>query len=414
MPMRALGHRQQQLKAAGAIAAAAVVVALVALRRRRKGPRPAQPGGGRQAPPEKAPEGRTPGEVRPKAGGSEKSGVGARPGARSMDARAAEAQERLSRDASPGPVESAFGTEIFDEKYLDAHGLGGGRGGRVRRLGEGDSMLILDVLPGEDAGRAFGGVLDECAWSTMQHKGGEVPRRIAIQGTVADGVEPVYRHPADEQPDLRRWTPVVERCKGAVEAATSQSFNHALIQHYRGGRDFIGEHSDKTLDVLRGSAIVNFSLGAARTIILRQKKFGGARPADGKGGAPGRRTQRIVLPHNSVFVLGWETNLRWTHAIKQDRRADGLKTSAERAFGAQRVSLTLRSIATFRDTGTGRLFGQGAPEAPEAPAEGRGAEDEAVALLTAFSAENRRADFSWEEHYGRGFRCLNFRILSAP
>jgi alkylated DNA repair dioxygenase AlkB len=45
-----------------------------------------------------------------------------------------------------------------------------------------------------------------------------------------------------------------------------------LIQLYRTGADYISEHSDKTIDVVRGSFIVNLSLGARRTMTLRTKK----------------------------------------------------------------------------------------------------------------------------------------------
>jgi hypothetical protein len=79
--------------------------------------------------------------------------------------------------------------------------------------------------------------------------------------------------------------------------------NHALIQYYRGGQDYISEHSDKTIDVVRSSSIVNVSLGAQRTMMLRTKKDSLATPrgesdevsVDGK-----RAVQRILLPHNSM------------------------------------------------------------------------------------------------------------------
>ena len=48
--------------------------------------------------------------------------------------------------------------------------------------------------------------------------------------------------------------------------------NHVLIQLYRSGKDCISEHSDKTIDVVPGSSIVNVSFGARRTMTLRKKK----------------------------------------------------------------------------------------------------------------------------------------------
>ena len=49
-----------------------------------------------------------------------------------------------------------------------------------------------------------------------------------------------------------------------VEKILQHPVNHVLIQYYRTGNDYISEHSDKTIDVIRGSKIVNVSLGAER------------------------------------------------------------------------------------------------------------------------------------------------------
>ena len=49
-----------------------------------------------------------------------------------------------------------------------------------------------------------------------------------------------------------------------VEEILKHPVNHVLIQYYRSGNDYISEHSDKTIDVVRGSNIVNVSLGAER------------------------------------------------------------------------------------------------------------------------------------------------------
>ncbi|AUX47320.1 uncharacterized protein SOCE26_088380 [Sorangium cellulosum] len=77
----------------------------------------------------------------------------------------------------------------------------------------------------------------------------EVPRLVAIQGERApDGAVPLYRHPADEQPELRAFTPAVDRIRREVERRVGHPLNHCLLQLYRTGRDWISEHSDKTLD----------------------------------------------------------------------------------------------------------------------------------------------------------------------
>ena len=167
-----------------------------------------------------------------------------------------------------------------------------------------------------------------------------MPRLVAVQGEVAsDGrcdrinvaligrltkLEsfsfPIYRHPADNSPPLRSWTRTVAIIREHVERVLGHPVNHVLIQCYRSGSDYISEHSDKTLDVVRGTSIVNVSVGAQRQMILRRKRDPNVRPPPRPShttGAPitarmraeladqeDREKAIIPLPHNSMFVLG--------------------------------------------------------------------------------------------------------------
>lgn len=55
-------------------------------------------------------------------------------------------------------------------------------------LGAGDARLVLDLLPPDLAASAFARVKAEVRWAPMRHRGGEVPRRVAVEGEVgADG-----------------------------------------------------------------------------------------------------------------------------------------------------------------------------------------------------------------------------------
>ena len=76
---------------------------------------------------------------------------------------------------------------------------------------------MLDVVPTDltlngtavDLTDLFDRVRSEVTWHKMMHKGGAVPRLVAMQGEfMRDGsthgsgtciAEPIYRHPADEQ-----------------------------------------------------------------------------------------------------------------------------------------------------------------------------------------------------------------------
>jgi nicotinamidase-related amidase/alkylated DNA repair dioxygenase AlkB len=272
-------------------------------------------------------------------------------------------------------------------------------------LGAGDTALWCNVLGGDD----YEAVEREVAWSAMFHRGGEVPRRVAIQGARApDGVEPLYRHPVDAQPALAPFTPHVDAIRRAVEARVGHPLNHCLIQLYRDGRDWIGEHSDKTLDVARPSVIVNVSLGRTRTMVLRPKRAADEAPAV---------TQKIPLPHGSFLVMGLETNRAYYHAIKKEGAApDG---------DGPRISLTFRHIGTWLDPSTGAVWGVGAKTRDRAEAElrararaalpdderARRDREEAEQMIRLFREENVDPSFD-PAAYASGFDVIDFRTLS--
>ncbi|KAI0171485.1 isochorismatase [Pestalotiopsis sp. NC0098] len=285
-------------------------------------------------------------------------------------------------------------------------------------LCEGDTMVLYNVLPQPIAENVFDMVRTEVDWQRMSHQGGEVPRLVAVQGEVdAEGNIPVYRHPSDESPPLRLWTTTVKNIRDEVEKQVGHPLNHALIQFYRDGSDYISEHSDKTLDIVRGSYIVNVSLGAERTMVLRTKRQpkakDGAKPPASPDGTK-RETQRARLPHNSMCKMGLQTNMRWLHAIRQDKRLDRDKTEEELAYNGARISLTFRQIGTFLDQNQKTIWGQGAKAKSKAEAHEviNGQSSEAIKMIQAFGRENQSTDFDWQAQYGPGFDVLH--ISAAP
>ncbi len=210
------------------------------------------------------------------------------------------------------------------------------------------------------------------------------------------------------------------------------------------------------------------------------------------GAAGGKIYHKVTLPHNSLFVLGWQTNRDFLHSIRSDKRLSSLKEDHELLQGQQRISLTFRTIATFvrhesSEAGDGLVItGQGARKKPikkesllsvsptrtyaqnfsaaEKDKEGikeksselhimKGAQcqdiegddvdmdtfrspketvvtledckekekkksdGDAVAqshlMLNGFSAENRTAQFDWDQHYGQGFDIVNFCFMNG-
>lgn len=288
--------------------------------------------------------------------------------------------------------------------------------GPADAIGTGDSHLYLNLLPETLSTNAFDTLLHEVQWRTMYHRGGSVPRLVAVQGHVATtsdpsglspGTHPIYRHPSDSSPPLLPFTPTIDAIRRAAEAKLEHPLNHVLIQHYRSGNDYISEHSDKTLDIARGSCIINVSLGAERLMTLRGK------PNTAPAGET-RPHQRIPLPHNSLFVLGPKTNCTWLHSIKQDKRDRGLKSPDELANSGARISLTFRYIATYLNVEETLIWGQGATAKSEADAKPviNGPSPEAEKLLEAFGRENQDPEFDWDAYYGSGHDVLHFQPLT--
>lgn len=336
--------------------------------------------------------------------------------ATASDARALGYDVEALADATTAPTRGKHAAILREVAAL---------GGRARAwrtlLTEGDAVVTLDGIGAGDTAlwcNALRGCVDdatyaalegEVAWNTMLHRGGEVPRLVAVQGTRGpDGVEPLYRHPVDGQPPLGDWTPVVDVLRRAVEARVGHPLNHCLLQLYRHGRDWISEHSDKTLDVVRPSSIINVSLGRARTMQLRPKR------ADGEAGAAA--VQKVPLPHASLLVMGLETNRTHYHAIRQEGASDE---------DGPRISLTFRRIGTHLHPATGAVWGVGARAATRVEAEARAAEraalpdderarverEESEAMLRLFRAENVDPTFD-AAAYQPGFDVIDLRALN--
>lgn len=276
------------------------------------------------------------------------------------------------------------------------------------------SSIYYDLLPPDSVDGVFHRLKEEVNWQRMYHQAGEVPRLVCCQGIIgSDGSMPVYRHPSDATLSLSPWTPAVDEIRQAAEAVVGHPLNHALIQLYRSGTDLISEHSDKTLDIAPNSFIVNASFGAERVMRLRTKRS--AVPSDNSptpsNQPPARTTHRVRLPHNSALLMSLPTNARYLHSINADKRPALELTTAEKAYDAQRISLTFRQIETFIDANSACIWGQGATgkykEDARRVINGDGVETEK--LLKGFGAENAGTEVRWEEWYGGGSDVLHLK-----
>lgn len=280
-------------------------------------------------------------------------------------------------------------------------------------IGEGDSYVVYDVIPSFGP-KEFYGLKNEVYWQKMSHAQGEVPRLVCTQGLIdqTDGSMPVYRHPSDQSLPLLHFSHIIGTIKKRVEAIVCHPMNHVLIQIYRSGQDNISEHSDKTLDIVRGSSIVNVSLGAQRTMRLRTKKSASYDKDNPEGN---RKTQLVPLPNGSVFVLGPKTNMNWLHGINADKRPLTERSQEELAVGCERISLTFRHIGTFLDAKCKLIWGQGACKKDRAEAQPviNGDPELKQKMINAFGFENQQSRFDWDAVYGHGFDVLHFNQSTA-
>jgi hypothetical protein len=199
----------------------------------------------------------------------------------------------------------------------------------------------------------------------------------------------------------------VSRIRVAVEAHLGHPVNHVLIQHYRSGKDYISEHSDKTIDVAASSKIVNVSIGATRSMTLRTKKDALSLEEE-----KSRKHQKFPLPDRSMFVMGLETNAKWLHSVRHDNRPFRTKSEEERYMNGERISLTFRNIGTFLSADGTKIWGQGAvAKSAEAARDVVTDQEEVEKLIDWFGRENHQSDFDWQGVYGQGSDVVNFTQL---
>lgn len=235
-----------------------------------------------------------------------------------------------------------------------------------------DTYIIYNITELEDI--SIENLKNEINFQEMYSQGLPVPRLISIQG-IYNEIKPLYRHPADSQPEIVQMTPIVKKICEIISTKCDEKFNHVLIQMYRDGNDYIGEHSDKTLDIMKGTKIVNYSIGSTRTMKLRTKKINNE----------DRQIKKIKLKHNSLFILGWNSNKKWLHSINPDKRPQFEKSEDELFNSGERISFTFRNIATFIDS-DGKIIGQGSKFQQK---------DTDIELLKLFSKENHEIDFEY-------------------
>lgn len=185
---------------------------------------------------------------------------------------------------------------------------------------DGSARLRPGWLDPQAAEQLFDRVRSEAAWVQEEiriaGRRSPVPRLTAWHGD--PGVSYAYsgiRH----QPHA--WTPALLPLKALVEDEVGQTFNGALANYYRDGRDSVGWHADDEAE-LTGTSIASVSLGAPRRFSLRR--------ADQHA-----RRIEVTLEPGSLLVMDATCQRYWRHSVPKTTEKVG-----------PRINLTFRWIST--------------------------------------------------------------------
>jgi alkylated DNA repair dioxygenase AlkB len=107
--------------------------------------------------------------------------------------------------------------------------------------------------------------------------------------------------------------PIVQAAGRIIEKLAVQ-FNSVGLNRYRDGRDSVAPHNDHLNELEAGQPIALLSLGATRRMTLRAKR------------APARVIHADLEP-GSLFVMGYATQIHYTHGIPKTAETVGERIS---------------------------------------------------------------------------------------
>jgi len=173
------------------------------------------------------------------------------------------------------------------------------------------------VIPAALADAWFAALFADTPWQAQRRE---------MYGREVD-VPRLVQHYALEDPAL----PSVLRDAGReVSAATGVPFTSVGLNLYRDGRDSVAPHNDHIEEIAEGAPITLLSLGATRTMTLRERE------------SPKRKFD-VKLEPGSLLTMSYATQFHWDHGIPKARGEVGPRISL--AFRVRPGTRTLRSAA---------------------------------------------------------------------
>src|ERR1700754_2871495 len=158
-----------------------------------------------------------------------------------------------------------------------------------------------DVIPISLADTWFATLMADIPWQAQRRE---------MYGREVD-VPRLVQHYALEDPAL----PAVLRDAGReVIAATGVPFTSVGLNLYRDGRDSVAPHNDHIEELAEGAPITLLSLGATRTMALRERE------------SP-KRSFDVEMEAGSLLTMTYATQFHYDHGIPKVRRDVGPRIS---------------------------------------------------------------------------------------
>jgi alkylated DNA repair dioxygenase AlkB len=187
--------------------------------------------------------------------------------------------------------------------------------------GTGQTVYMQNYLTSEEADRFYGLLQLELEYHRREDlifkvfgKEQKLPRDIA---TYSDSPELKYEFGVDGFPDSMEWTPTLKEILYILKETTGINYNHAVINRYKNGQDYIGFHKDKTTNIDFTTNIAVLSFGASRSFRIKDIRED--------------INDKFDIEHGSLLVMDFETNAICKHSIAKTAKKTG-----------ERISITLR------------------------------------------------------------------------
>ena len=181
---------------------------------------------------------------------------------------------------------------------------------------DGQAILIADNGTEFDWPAITRTLIDTIPWQveTARIFGREmrIPRMTAWFGDGAYSYSGILHLPAP-------FPAIIERLRERAEALSGASFNAALANLYRSGRDSVGWHSDNEVGLGNRPTIASLSLGGERRFQFRHRET--------------KQTITLGLRMGHWLIMAGETQRFWVHQVP--------KTAAA---AAPRVNLSFRHM----------------------------------------------------------------------